>query len=231
MWRILLFTYSLLLSIVGEESFPIEYLGKVEPDRLFISPQHDERSIDRPVLRHACLSRERGGLKLAISTVIATCSGDASTPPALQRRQRSCIRIVQEQWAKRNIDDAAAAWLSVCEQANACTNSRLYTGCPGAIFLHYSKFLHYQKLYFFEKRSWKQLLFCPTRASLIFVNDLFVKYFDTWVTLKWTIYRSWILYLELIEERDFVRLWIFIYILFISDRRDLISLSRIYHAN
>lgn len=94
------------------------------------------------------VSPVRGGLKLAISTVIATCSGDADTPPTLQRRQRPCARIVQEQWAKRNIDDAAAAWLSVRERANACTaNSRVYTECLGA------RSFIIQSLYFLEKKS------------------------------------------------------------------------------
>ncbi|CAL1687335.1 unnamed protein product [Lasius platythorax] len=103
MWRSLPHITTLSLSIVQEDYQKVsglvllEYLGSFGSDRLFISPWHGERSIDRPVLRHACLSRERGGLKLAISTVIATCSGDASTPPALQRRQRPCVRIVQEQ--------------------------------------------------------------------------------------------------------------------------------------
>lgn len=155
MWRILLhmFTYSLLLFIVREDlgivSYRVFRKSRIWSALYFAATW---RKIDRPVLRHTCLSRERGGLKLAISTVIATCFGDASTPPALQRRQRPCVRIVQEQWAKRNIDDAAAAWLSVRERANACTNSRLYTGCPG----ERSPYI-IQCLYFLEKRSWRQL--------------------------------------------------------------------------
>jgi len=131
-------------------------LGNFGSDWIFILSRHGERSIDRPVLRHACLSSERGSLKLAISTVIATCSDDAGTPPTLQRRQRPCARIVQEQWAKRNIDDAAAAWLSVRERVNACTNSRVYTECPGAIFFII------QNLYFLEKKSGDISFFLPS---------------------------------------------------------------------
>lgn len=203
-------------------SFPIEYLGKVGSDRVFISPRHCERSIDRSVLRHACLSRERGGLKLAISTVIATCSGDASTPPTLQRRQRPCVRIVQEQWAKRNIDDAAAAWLSVRERANACMNSRLYTGCLGVISLHYLKSISPR-----EKKL--KALVRPINASLIFVNDLLVKYFDTWVPQINDLPKLNILGINWKTRfRNFVL--IYIYILLITDRYDLIGL-KINRAN
>lgn len=38
---------------------PAGYLGSFGSNWIFISSRHGERSIDRPVLRHACLSSER----------------------------------------------------------------------------------------------------------------------------------------------------------------------------